>query len=231
MIYFLRSTMGGLLTLVFTLSMPTLAGAQQSLIDKCVDTKIAAFKKEMGEDRTIRVDMLDEWEADCKQQLNKGKPTAPTPSATRSGAEVGDRLFVTSPKAKPIYISKSGTRYWPCNGLIAPNLIDVVYRDLAQIAQSEGIAPPSSSICHYKIGTFNAMGNSITTYTMDFYISQPNMETCVINDYCSDFRSMTFKIKNEVLHRQYFVSNVSKKINRMTCLEMSGKVVSAKGGC
>lgn len=213
-------------------ALPTQAFGQQTLVDKCVDSKIALFKKEMGEDTTIRVDMLDEWEEACKRQASsKGKPASPAPTSAAYGGEVGDRLFVTAPKAKPIYVSKSGTRYWACQGMLAPNLIDVIYQDLVQISQSEGIAPPSNAICHYKIGTFTAAGNSITTYSVDFYISKASMETCVLNDYCSDFRGMTFKIKSETLHRQYFVTNVTKKINRMTCLEMSGKVVSAKGGC
>ena len=207
------------------------AHAQQSAVDKCVDNKIAQFKKEMGEDKTIRVDVLDEWEQQCKRQLSGATRTPPAAAATTATGEVGERLFVAAPKAKPIYVSKGGTRYWPCNGFVAPNLIDVVYRDLSQIARAEGIAPPSNAICHYKISTVNLRGNSITLYSVEFYISKANMDTCLRDDYCSDIRSMTLKANNDTLRRQYFVTNVARKINRMSCLEMSGKTVSEQGGC
>jgi uncharacterized protein len=157
-------------------------------------------------------------------------PSTPRPAAT-SGGEVGDKMFVTAPRAAPIHTSKGGTRYWACNGMVSPKLIGIIYQELVQFSNDEGVSPPSNDTCHYKIGTFNAMGNSITTYTVDFYINRANMETCVLQDYCSDFRSMTFKLRNDVLHRQYMVTNVSRKVTRMACVAMSGQVAVLRGGC
>lgn len=162
-------------------------------------------------------------------QVTQSAPTRP--AATSGGGEVGDKLFVTAPRAAPIHVSKGGTRYWACNGMVSPKLINIIYQELVQFSNDEGIPPPSNDTCHYKIGTFNAMGNSITTYTVEFYINRANMETCVLRDYCSDFRSMTFKLKNDVLHRQYLITNVSRKINRFACVAMSGQVASLRGGC
>lgn len=159
------------------------------------------------------------------------QPAPSRPAAASGGGEVGDKLFVTAPRAAPIHVSKSGTRYWACNGMISPKLIDIIYNELVQFSNDEGIPPPSNDICHYKIGTFNAMGNSITTYSVDFYINRTNMETCVIRDYCSDFRSMTFMLKNDVLHRQYLLTNINKKVTRFACVAMSGQVASLRGGC
>ena len=159
------------------------------------------------------------------------QPAPSRPAAASSGGEVGDKLFVTAPRAAPIHVSKGGTRYWSCNGMVSPKLIDIIYQELVQFSNDEGIPPPSNDTCHYKIGTFNAMGNSITTYTVEFYINRTNMETCVLRDYCSDFRSMTFKLKNDVLHRQYLITNVNRKINRFACVAMSGQVASLRGGC
>jgi hypothetical protein len=115
--------------------------------------------------------------------------------------------------------------------MISPKLIDIIYNELVQFSNDEGIPSPSNDICHYKIGTFNAMGNSITTFTVEFYINRTNMETCVIRDYCSDFRSMTFMLKNDVLHRQYLLTNINKKVTRFACVAMSGQVASLRGGC
>lgn len=153
-------------------------------------------------------------------------------SATHAYAnEVGDKIFVAAPKAPPIYTSKGGTKYWPCNGFISPKLITIIYEDLKAISIAEGIPTPSDAICHYQIGTVQMMGNSITAYTVAFYTNKANMEACVLNDYCSDFRNMMFKIKNEKLHRQYLVTNLNKKLTRMQCVEMSGNIANERGGC
>ena len=146
-------------------------------------------------------------------------------------SEVGEKIFVAAPKAAPIYTSKSGTKYWPCNGFINPKLIHIIYEDLKAISIAEGIPAPSDAICHYQIGTVNMMGNSMTVYSVDFYTNKANMETCILRDYCSDFRNMTFKLKNEKLHRQYMVTNLNKKLNRMQCVEMTGRIANERGGC
>jgi hypothetical protein len=145
--------------------------------------------------------------------------------------EVGDKIFVATPKAAPIYTSKGGTKYWPCNGFINAKLINIIYEDLKAISLEEGVPIPSDAICHYTIGDVNLMGNSVTVYTVNYYTSKANMETCVLRDYCSDFRSMTFKIKNKKLHRQYFVTNINKKLTRFQCVEMTGTIASERNGC
>jgi hypothetical protein len=152
-------------------------------------------------------------------------------SAASFANEVGDKIFVASPKAPPIYTSKDGTKYWPCNGFINAKLINIIYEDLKAISIQEGVPAPSNAICHYTIGNVNAMGNSITVYTVDFYTSKANMETCVLRDHCSDFRNMTFKIKNNKLHRQYMVTNLNKKLTRWQCVEMAGAIASERSGC
>jgi hypothetical protein len=152
-------------------------------------------------------------------------------SHTSFANEVGDKIFVATPKAPPIYTSKGGTKYWPCNGFINAKLINIIYQDLKAISIEEGIPTPSDSICHYTIGDVNMMGNSITVYTVNYYISKANMETCVLRDNCSDFRSMTFKLKNKKLHRQYLVTNLNRKLTRFQCVEMTGNVVSDRNGC
>ncbi len=145
--------------------------------------------------------------------------------------EVGDKVFVAAPKAPPIYTSKGGTKYWPCNGFINAKLINIVYQDLKAISIAEGIPAPSNAICHYKIGHVTLMGNSMTVYSVDFYTSKASMETCVVKNYCSDFRTMTFKIKDKKLHRQYMVTNLNKKLTRFQCVDMTGRIASERNGC
>lgn len=162
---------------------------------------------------------------------NATAPTGSTQRVSTASNEVGNKLIVTEPIARPIYTSKSGTRYWHCDGLVNPKLIGIIYADLSALAQEEGITPPSDSICHYKISTMNLMGNTITMYGVDFYTNKASMETCVLRDYCNDFRSVNFKIKDKKLHRQYMLTNANRKLTRMQCVDMAGNIVNARGGC
>ena len=44
--------------------------------------------------------------------------------------EVGNKMFVVKPIAKPIYTTKSGTKIFPCNGFINKKLIPIIYNEL-----------------------------------------------------------------------------------------------------
>jgi hypothetical protein len=48
-------------------------------------------------------------------------------SFNTSANEVGNKLFVVKPIAKPIYTTKSGTKIYPCNGFINKKLIPIIY--------------------------------------------------------------------------------------------------------
>lgn len=145
--------------------------------------------------------------------------------------EVGNTTFVTEPKAEPVFISKGGTRYWGCNGLVNAKLIKIVYSEMTTLAKAEKIAPPTESLCLYSIGSVSLGGQAIPIFQMDYYVNQASMEQCLYKDSCLDFRSMTFKISDSKLHRQYMLTNAQKKLTRMACVDMGGKVAAATGGC
>ncbi|MEI7785523.1 MAG: hypothetical protein WCK08_14135 [Betaproteobacteria bacterium] len=146
-------------------------------------------------------------------------------------SEVGDRLFVAEPHARPLLTTQGGSRIWNCEGMVAQKLIDIVHSELMAIAQNEAIPKPMPQPCHYKIGTLKVMGKSITMYSIDFYTSAASMEGCLVRDRCTDFRSMNFMLKDGKLHRQYMVTNLEKRLTRMVCVDMKGDVVNSKGGC
>ena len=148
-----------------------------------------------------------------------------------SADEVGNKLFVVSPKSKPIMTTKSGTKIYPCNGYINKKLIRIIYNELKAISNANKILPPDGKICHYKIGNLKWGTKSIKTYNVDMYVSKSSMLSCVVKNYCSDFRSMFFKAKNKKLHRSYMVTNAPKKLTKMVCISNSGKIVSATKGC
>ncbi|MDD5029774.1 MAG: SHOCT domain-containing protein [Rhodoferax sp.] len=43
--------------------------APADFVTRCVDDFVTKFRKEVGEDIQVRVDMLDEWEAQCKNKF------------------------------------------------------------------------------------------------------------------------------------------------------------------
>lgn len=147
------------------------------------------------------------------------------------GDEVGSKMFVVKPIAKPIYTTKKGTKIYPCSGFINKKLIPIIYNELVMISKANKISPPDGKICHYKIGNLNIGKTSLTTYSVDMYVNKSSMMSCITKNYCDNFRSMNFKAKNKKLHRQYMVTNANKKLMKMVCISNSGKVVNAKGGC
>ena len=145
--------------------------------------------------------------------------------------EVGNRTFVAEPKAAPVYVSKGGTRYWPCNGFVGQNSIDATYTEIGQLSKIEGIKIPQKNLCYWKRGVFNIGGNSIQTYTIQFYLDQASFYSCTAVDNCQEIRSMEFKMINDQLHRQYLITSAPNRKTRFACISNTGKVVSATSGC
>ena len=145
--------------------------------------------------------------------------------------EVGDRVLVVEPKAKPLYVSNSGGRYWACAGMVNKGLLDAIYNDLVFMSKQDNLPNPEKSLCLYSISEMKLMGNAITTYAVDYYVSTSSMEACLTKDYCSDFRSVIFKVKDGELFRTYNVTSASKKISRFACTKLDGTVVSLDKAC
>ena len=145
--------------------------------------------------------------------------------------EVGSTTFVTEPKAEPLFTSKGSTRYWTCNGFVNAKLIKIVFTEMTVLTKAEKIAAPTESLCLYSIGSISLGGQAIPIFQMDYYVNQASMEQCLYKDSCMDFRSMTFKISDNKLHRQYMLTSAQKKQMRMACIDMTGKVAAATGGC
>ena len=148
-----------------------------------------------------------------------------------SADEVGNRVFVTEPQRPPLMVSRGGTKIWSCDGLVNKRLIDLVFSDLQILSNSEGVPPPLQFPCHYTIGSLNVFGNNVTIYSMEFYTSARSMESCRNQDFCDNFRSMSFVVSTGELHRQYMVTNAARGLTRMACVSMKGEVVHLKSGC
>ena len=168
--------------------------------------------------------------------LMKDKPSSTEAAKDETGAsadsgEVGNLLFVVEPKASPILVSRSGTKYWSCNGFINKKLIKIVHEEMKMLSESSGVPLPSKELCLYNISSIDMGFGPITMYGLDMYTSQNSMDRCLNENYCDNFRTMTFKVVNEKLHRQYLITNIEKSLTKMSCISMEGKVVSSDGGC
>lgn len=166
-------------------------------------------------------------------------PPAPsTPASRPAGSagsvtpdEVGDRVLVIEPRAKPIFVAKSGTRYWPCQGLVNSRLIASVHEDLKALSERHGVTAPQSAPCLYSIGTLTVPGASVDVYQMDFYVDRASMESCLVSDVCKDFRSMTFKPDGKNIRRTYMITSYQRRLTAMACSSLEGKVISSTQAC
>jgi len=147
-----------------------------------------------------------------------------------SASEVDGKMFVVDPVAAPTTTTKT-SRIWPCAGFVNSQLLGIIYDELKVLADSEKLVQPDPTLCDYKIGTLVLFGKTMTLYTVEYYVSPQHRRSCLFNNYCDDTRSMTFKVKNGVLHRQYMLTNVARKLTRFACISMKGAVVDMNGGC
>jgi len=145
--------------------------------------------------------------------------------------EVGNQNFVLDPKASPVFVSKGGTKYWPCNGMVNAQLIDIIYNEMTSIAGSEGVSAPQKNLCYWKRGVFSYGGNSIQTYTVQFYVDRNAFYSCTTLDNCQEIRAADFKVVNNQVVRQYMLTSAPRRLTRFACVSMKGDVINLKGGC
>jgi len=148
--------------------------------------------------------------------------------------EVGNKVFVLEPVAAPIFITKAGSRIYPCNGFVNARLIPVVYDELVTMSRTNGLKRPSRSICHYNISSVSLAGRVVPLYTVDFYVSENSMRNCLQGIRCNDFRSMTFKMKNGKLAFHYLVTGLNsanRTVTKQMCVTPEGRILSASSGC
>ena len=145
--------------------------------------------------------------------------------------EVGPRIMVAEPKAKPFYVNKNGTKYWPCDGYINKKLIPAIHVQLSSMSKNYGVATPEINPCYYSIGSLNMLGSSITNFIVHMYTSERSMQDCVYKDFCSDSRDMYFMIKDKTLHLQFMIVNLEKKLTEFMCTNLAGKAVNIRGRC
>jgi hypothetical protein len=152
-------------------------------------------------------------------------------SFTVNANEVGNNIFVAKPIAQPIYVTKLGSKYYPCTGFINKKLIPIIYNELKALSNNYKVLPPSADYCLYKIGKLNLGSTILTTYNVEMYVNKASMMSCVYKDYCTDTRMMMFKLKNKKLHRQYMITNLNKKLTKFMCISHAGKIVNVRGSC
>lgn len=138
--------------------------------------------------------------------------------------ELGDGDFVLKPTSQPSYVSPSGkTRFWPCKGMVSKRLLKLIKSDLVLLSNVYGVPPPSD-LCMYSISEVDLMGQNITNYTVDLFINKADMNSCLIQDRCTNIRTMTLKSRNGEVYRQYMVKDSNDKLQRV-CLNNQGQLV------
>lgn len=203
---------------------------------KCIET---SYRKRI--DAVCEYPVLSGAHPGCvsSDEVKSGTASGPAPSAPAPAAnatrpepaggagEVGNRLLVTDPRAAPIFVSKSGTRYWPCRGMVNERVIEAIFNDLVVMAKNEQVRPPLKSLCLYSIGKF--MG--IDVFSVDHYVSQENLDTCLGRNHCTEFRSATFKVNQGQVFRTYMLTSLDRRLTRQACVKNDGTVISLNQAC
>ena len=167
--------------------------------------------------------------------LNK-TPIQNGSSKTHQEDELGSKIFVMNPKSKPVLTSKLG-RYWQCNGMVNNDLILVLGRNMTSISNKEKIPLPNLEHCLYKISKLPFFGSEKTLRTVEFFTSRESMENCLSNDYCDNWRSVSFEAYGENLYFTYSLTHVpnrqalhtAKEIN--VCQAFNGPIISWDRAC
>jgi hypothetical protein len=170
-----------------------------------------------------------------KQAANSSPPRSePSTSApaninpTGSGrGELGPNSEVVfNPKTPPLYVSESGTRYWPCDGFVDKSIAEGTYVVLVRLSEAEGIAMPMKQLCRWSIAKVNFQGATATLYSVKYYISTASMERCVAG-HCTELREMTIHPKG----MQFWIMSQDKRVSRMACAYTTKNEFRERGGC
>ena len=146
--------------------------------------------------------------------------------------EVGENLFVTEPKAKPLSVNNSSsanTKVWPCKGYVNAKLLKIIYAELKDVSGAEQVQLPKEQLCEYNISYYKEY--QMTVYSVWFYISEASMRAC--RDACDEQRFMTFKMApdGKKLYRNYVVQSTQKRMTRNFCVAMDGSIVERNKSC
>ena len=136
----------------------------------------------------------------------------------------------TNPRETPYFVSESGTRYWECKGQVDPRLLHLIADEMKMISDAHGFSRPDSSLCLYKIWD-HIVDASVKMYSVDYYVSFRSLETCLLENYCDNVRSVTFMPVNDGVARQYLLSSVQLKDTKMVCIGWDGNLINASGRC
>jgi hypothetical protein len=189
---------------------------------KTIDDVIAARRaKEEAEIVANEEKILAQMEAEKVKEEESSEETG----------EVGKLLLVEDPVASPLFVSNSGSKYWPCSGFVNKKVINIIYDELKQLSESYSVSPPLKDLCLYHISNTDFGFGPVTMYQVEMFINQSSRDACLNDNYCDNVRNMTFKVINDTLNRQYLITNVDKRLTKMSCISMNGQVVSADSGC
>lgn len=146
--------------------------------------------------------------------------------------EVGDRVAVSAPKAKPIHVrvsedGKSISRSWPCDGFVNPMMIKVISHELITLSKASNLTPPDPSLCLWRISDIKMADLNVKLLQVQMFIDRSSMESCIIKDRCIDVRSMYFKGEEGL--RDYMVTNSTKQIVTRACVANNGSLINLEG--
>ena len=151
-------------------------------------------------------------------------------AVTASFYAKGQIPFDLEPSQPPVYTSESGKKYWECEGLVESALLEVTAGEMVMLSNHHGLQAPNTNLCLYSISS-NILNRNVKMYAVDYYVSVDSMETCLLENYCDNFRTVNFVAIGGGIKRQYLLSSVDSGTTEMACIDWSGRVSNPAGGC
>lgn len=128
---------------------------------------------------------------------------------------------------RPFFDTKS-VNYFSCEAVLNPKLKEAAFLLTSGLSKNMNVPQPQEALCsvsQWKAGTtFNGM------ISVNMYINDASMQSCIYNNYCNDTRSVTLVPgKNGEILFNTMVINASSRQMKQVCMNMKGEILSEQG--
>ena len=96
-------------------------------------------------------------------------------------------------------------------------------------ADKNGISGADKALCSVKEGKPDHwMGQTVS---IDYYISTADEESCLFDDYCANFRTMTIMALRDSFYGDVMVTSVDEQVMQQSCYDLANGTHIGDGTC
>jgi hypothetical protein len=179
-------------------------------------------------DRDLQNEELEEADHSLEgAKQNQVSQNLPTAFLTDEEDEVGSTVAVANPDRVPL-MSKQGTDFWNCSGLVNYELIDDVYHAMFAFSQESGMAAPKNTTCYFKREPSEMGGRQTIFYSMEFFVDEKMIKNVnTPNRTLYNWRQATFyPMKNGATLITLFLLDENGQNLKARCVDLKGRTIA-----